>query len=84
MLVCTPNEINDRSIGVHMSTEKEIIVRDSQPRGAGKSPPFHMRISPELKAQLEAEAERDGTSLANWLKELARRELITRGIEPKG
>jgi predicted HicB family RNase H-like nuclease len=45
-----------------MSTEKEIIVRDSQPRGAGKSPPFHMRISPELKAQLEAEADRDGTS----------------------
>ncbi|KJL78224.1 repressor, partial [Enterobacter hormaechei subsp. steigerwaltii] len=29
-------------------------------------------------------ADRDGTSLANWLKELARRELITRGIEPKG
>jgi predicted HicB family RNase H-like nuclease len=35
-----------------------------------------MRISPELKAQLEAEADRDGTSLANWLKELARRGLI--------
>ncbi|MCE3118603.1 toxin-antitoxin system HicB family antitoxin [Enterobacter sp. ASE] len=67
-----------------MSTEKEIIVRDSQPRGAGKSPPFHMRISPELKAQFENEAQKDGVSLGNWLKELGRAELKQRGIEPKG
>ncbi|HBE9079256.1 toxin-antitoxin system HicB family antitoxin [Serratia fonticola] len=67
-----------------MSIEKDVTVRDSQPRGAGKSPPFHMRINPELKTQLETEAERDGVSLANWIKELARRELIVRGIKPKG
>nr|WP_242526839.1 toxin-antitoxin system HicB family antitoxin [Serratia ureilytica] len=67
-----------------MSTDKDATLRDKQPRGAGKSPPFHMRINPELKSQLEAEAGRDGTSLANWLKELARRELIARGIEPRG
>ncbi|UTN95874.1 toxin-antitoxin system HicB family antitoxin [Serratia plymuthica] len=59
-------------------------IRDSQSRGAGKSPPFHMRINPDLKEQMESEAQKDGVSLANWLKELARKELQQRGIEPKG
>lgn len=59
-------------------------TRDSQSRGAGKSPPFHMRINPELKEQFEKEAQMDGVSLANWFKELARQELKRRGIEPKG
>ncbi|QGH64320.1 toxin-antitoxin system HicB family antitoxin [Serratia proteamaculans] len=43
-----------------------------------------MRITPELKEQLEAEANKDNVSLANWIKELARQELKRRGIEPKG
>lgn len=77
MLVCTPKR-EPTFIGVHMST------RDSQSRGNGKSPPFHMRINPELKEQLEAAAAKDGTSLGNWFKELARKELKRQGIEPKG
>ncbi|GBO48505.1 toxin-antitoxin system HicB family antitoxin [Pectobacterium versatile] len=59
-------------------------IRDSQARGAGKSPPFHMRIHPELKAQLELAAADAGMSLGNWLKTLARAELKRLGIEPKG
>ncbi|MFP2516139.1 toxin-antitoxin system HicB family antitoxin [Buttiauxella agrestis] len=59
-------------------------TRDSQSRGAGKSPPFHMRINPDLKEQFEKEAQADGVSLANWFKELARQELKRRGIEPQG
>ncbi|HDS5482443.1 TPA: hypothetical protein RG707_002671 [Serratia liquefaciens] len=43
-----------------------------------------MRITPELKEQLETEANKDNVSLANWIKELARQELKRRGIEPKG
>lgn len=43
-----------------------------------------MRITPELKEQLEAEAGKDNVSLANWIKDLARQELKRRGIEPKG
>ncbi|EAB6248723.1 hypothetical protein BV389_14965 [Escherichia coli] len=43
-----------------------------------------MRISPELKEQFDKEAQSDGISLANWLKELGRKELLRRGIEPKG
>ncbi|QZS46921.1 toxin-antitoxin system HicB family antitoxin [Enterobacter cloacae complex sp.] len=61
-----------------------IIKRDKQPKGTGKAPAFQIRIPPELKEQFDKEAKHDGVSLANWLKELARRELITRGIEPKG
>ncbi|WP_071825436.1 toxin-antitoxin system HicB family antitoxin [Yersinia similis] len=59
-------------------------IRDSQSRGAGKSPPFHMRITPELKEQFEAAAAAAGVSLANWLKTLGRKELERLGIEPKG
>ncbi|PSY40779.1 hypothetical protein C7B09_15510 [Escherichia albertii] len=43
-----------------------------------------MRIAPELKEQFDREANNDGVSLANWLKELGRTELKRRGIEPKG
>lgn len=60
-----------------------IIKRDKQPKGAGKAPAFQVRIPPELKEQFEAEAKNDGTSLANWLKELGRAELKKRGVEPK-
>jgi len=59
-------------------------TRDRSPKGAGQSPQFKMRITPELKEQLETEANKDNVSLANWIKELARQELKRRGIEPKG
>ncbi|MCL2897181.1 MULTISPECIES: toxin-antitoxin system HicB family antitoxin [Brenneria] len=59
-------------------------TRDSQSRGTGKSPPFHMRINPELKAQFEAAAAAAGMSLSNWLKTLGREELKRLGIDPQG
>lgn len=61
-----------------------VVKRDRQPKGNGKAPPFHMRISPELKEQFEQQANAEGVSLANWLKELGRAKLRSVGIEPKG
>ena len=61
-----------------------VTTRDRSPKGSGQSPQFKMRITPELKEQLEAEAGKDKVSLANWMKDLARQELKRRGIEPKG
>lgn len=75
-----PNNEKANSIGGHLST----IKRDKSPKGDGQSPQFRMRISPELKEQFDKEAQSDGISLANWLKELGRKELLRRGIEPKG
>ena len=60
-----------------------IIQRDKQPKGAGKAPAFQIRINPELKEQMVEAAAREGMSLANWIKELARSELRRKGIEPK-
>ncbi|MDM3764106.1 toxin-antitoxin system HicB family antitoxin [Proteus mirabilis] len=60
------------------------IKRDKSPKGAGKSPIFNIRLAPEFKEQLEAAAERDNVSLGNWLKDLARKELLRQDIEPKG
>ena len=60
------------------------IKRDRQPKGTGKAPAFQIRIPPELKEQFENEAQKDGVSLGNWLKELGRAELRQRCIEPKG
>lgn len=57
---------------------------DKGSKGAGKAPMFNVRISPDLRQQLDAAAKYDGVSLGNWLKELARNELRRRGIEPKG
>ncbi|HDE1021135.1 TPA: toxin-antitoxin system HicB family antitoxin [Klebsiella quasipneumoniae] len=60
-----------------------IIQRDKQPKGSGKAPAFQIRITPELKEQMNEAASRAGMSLGNWLKELARKELRKQGIEPK-
>lgn len=39
----------------------------------------------EFRAQLEVEMKKDGdTSLATWIKRILRKELQSRGIEPKG
>lgn len=55
-----------------MSTAK----RDTNKSKSGKAPTFQMRITPELKAQFEEAAKREGMSLGNWFKELGRKELI--------
>lgn len=60
------------------------IQRDKQPKGAGKTPAFQIRINPDLKEQMNDAAARQGVSLGNWLKELARAELRKQGINPKG
>ncbi|HDX9012109.1 TPA: toxin-antitoxin system HicB family antitoxin [Klebsiella oxytoca] len=60
------------------------VSRDKSPKGMGKAPMFNVRISPELREQLDAAAKADGVSLGNWLKELARSELRRRGVDPKG
>jgi hypothetical protein len=59
------------------------IRRDKSPKGAGKSPIFSVRLTPEFKEQLDGAAARAGVSLGNWLKELAREELRRQGEEPK-
>ncbi|MEJ5073424.1 toxin-antitoxin system HicB family antitoxin [Enterobacter ludwigii] len=61
-----------------------IIKRDKRPKGEGPSPTFQIRISSELRQQLNEAAEREGVSLGNWLKELAKAELRRQGIDPKG
>lgn len=80
MLVYGPNVFDTISTGPYMST----IKRDKSPKGAGKSPIFSIRLTPEFKEQLDNAASREGVSLGNWLKELARSELRKQGIDPKG
>ncbi|WP_099122357.1 hypothetical protein [Xenorhabdus sp. KK7.4] len=63
-----------------MSTPK----RDKSPKGAGRSPMFNVRLTPELKAQFEDAASDAGVTLGNWLKTLGRQELERLGIKPKG
>lgn len=80
MLVYGPNIIDSILTGPYMST----IKRDKSPKGAGKSPIFSVRLSPEFKEQLDEVSSKSGVSLGNWMKELARAELRRQGIEPKG
>ncbi|MBM6612173.1 toxin-antitoxin system HicB family antitoxin [Citrobacter portucalensis] len=60
------------------------IKRDKTRKGEGLSPTFQIRITSELRQQLNEAASREGVSLGNWLKALARKELLRQGIEPKG
>ncbi|KGA38932.1 hypothetical protein BV921_22355 [Pectobacterium odoriferum] len=61
------------------------IKRDTKKSpSSGKSPTFQIRISPELREQLDDIVAKEGVSLGNWFKELARQELRKQGIEPKG
>ncbi|BES85374.1 hypothetical protein PEC302107_21150 [Pectobacterium araliae] len=64
-----------------MSTIKRDTKKSSS---TGKSPTFQIRISPELREQLDEVVAKKGVSLGNWFKELARQELRKQGIEPKG
>lgn len=50
-----------------------------------RSPQYQMRLSEEFRIQLEEQAKKDGDSnLASWIKRVLRKELQSRGIEPKG
>lgn len=49
-----------------------------------RSPQYQMRLSEEFRIQLEEQAKKDGDSnLATWIKRILRKELQSRGIEPK-
>ena len=50
-----------------------------------RSPPFQMRLTDDFRLQLENEMRKDGDStLATWIKRILRKELQSRGIDPKG
>ncbi|WP_193216301.1 hypothetical protein [Buttiauxella massiliensis] len=50
-----------------------------------KTDQYQIRLQHELRAQLETEMKKDGdSSLATWIKRVLRKELQSRGIEPKG
>ncbi|EGO6708217.1 hypothetical protein FFW82_05750 [Escherichia coli] len=48
------------------------------------NPPFQFRLDPELRNAMEEAKKQDGDeSLAAWIKRIIRKELQSRGIEPK-
>ncbi len=50
-----------------------------------RSPQYQMRLTEEFRQQLEEQAKIDGdATLATWIKRILRKELSSRGIEPKG
>ena len=50
-----------------------------------RSPPFQMRLTDDFRLQLEKEMRKDGDSaLETWIKRILRKELQSRGIDPKG
>ncbi|HDR0923443.1 hypothetical protein [Pasteurella multocida] len=55
------------------------------PQKEKRSPQYQMRLAEEFRQQLEEQAKKDGdTTLATWIKRILRKELASRGIEPKG
>lgn len=49
------------------------------------SPAFQFRLDPELREAMEIAQKQDGDeSLSGWMKRIIRKELSSRGIEPKG
>lgn len=58
------------------------VKRDPNQSKSGKAPTFQIRITPELKAQFEEAAKREGMSLGNWLKNLGREELKKQKNKP--
>ncbi|PPE60986.1 toxin-antitoxin system HicB family antitoxin [Pectobacterium brasiliense] len=70
---------------IEKGTYMSMIKRDTKKStSVGKSPTFQIRISPDLREQLDEVVATEGVSLGNWFKELARKELRKKGIEPKG
>ncbi|WP_339373445.1 hypothetical protein [Xenorhabdus doucetiae] len=57
----------------------------STTKGKSKTDQYQMRLPSEFRKQLEEEMKKDGdTSLATWIKRMLRKELQSRGLEPKG
>lgn len=57
-------------------------IQKSTRRG---SQPFQLRLDSDLRAAMEEAQKQDGDeSLAAWMKRIIRKELQSRGIEPKG
>ena len=49
------------------------------------NPPFQFRLDPELRSAIEKAVEQDGDgNISAWIKRIIRKELTSRGIEPKG
>ncbi|WP_241798677.1 hypothetical protein [Pantoea dispersa] len=49
------------------------------------SQPFQLRLDSDLRSAMEEAQKQDGDeSLAAWMKRIIRKELQSRGIEPKG
>jgi len=59
-------------------------VKDRTPKKGGRSAAFQLRIHPDLHHQLKTLTDDENVTLSCWLKDLARRELRRRGIEPAG
>ena len=56
-------------------------TRKNERRG---NPPFQFRLDPELRELMEEAQQQDGDeSLAAWIKRIIRKELQSRGSEPK-
>lgn len=59
----------------------DVSTHKNERRG---NPPFQFRLDPELRDMMEQAQLLDGDeSLAAWIKRIIRKELQSRGIEPK-
>ena len=59
------------------------IKRDKTPKGEGLSPTFQIRISPELRQQMNEAAEREGVSLGICLKVWLEMNLLSKELNLK-
>lgn len=59
----------------------DVSTHKNERRG---NPPFQFRLDPELRELMEQAQLQDGDeSLAAWIKRILRKELQSRGLEPK-
>lgn len=69
-------QLNDR-IGVF-----DMSIQDNKKRVG--NPPFQFRLSPELRLAIEKAVAQDGDgNISAWIKRIIRKELSSRGIDPK-
>ncbi|VEB68092.1 Uncharacterised protein [Providencia rustigianii] len=65
----------------HTTGVIDVSTHKTERRG---NPPFQFRLDPELREMMEVAQAQDGDeSLAAWIKRVIRKELQSRGIEPK-
>lgn len=56
----------------------------TMPISKPKTDQYQLRLSHEFRDQLEEQMKKDGdSSLAAWIKRVLRKELQSRGVEPK-